>query len=374
MNKCDTCLQTISSSCVKYTGNPILELGLQCDIPLNDALYIYAEYLIKALNDKKIDLTGLNSACVTLNNNEKNSITLLFNKLFSLYCELSNTGVQLASLPLDKVLFTISKLDDYVNGDFWGDMTPMPYDTPIQTKNTAYLFQYILQQIQATYTTQNTFNNLLNDFEDLVANFNTLSDTVDNLNFNVTADWCTGTGTKTLADAIIYIYNTIKVINTSISGNSCTSTFSLSATGYTGITSIKAALEQLIAQTSTNTNYCVGFNVTTDLAIPGPGSDFGTGTFTIIGVSNPATISLIATDSELSATPVIIDLTTAASSSFCQVVTPLTCTGTGSIAGTYNYTVQLNIKSKQASLQFNSGVACKKIMNLNNSGGSGSIS
>jgi len=374
MSKCDTCLQTISSNCIKYTGNPMLELGLQCDIPLNDAFYIFGQYLIQALNDRKIDLSGIDSACVELTNNEKTSITLLFNKLFQLYCDVTTTGVQIASLPIDRVLFVVSKLDEYVNGDFWGSMTPMSYSTLTETKNVAQLFQYILTQIDATYATKTSVTNLQTSVTTLQASLTSLTTTVNNLDFTVTADWCSGTGSKTLANAIIYMYTNIKALNSSISGSSCTSSFSLSKTGYTGFSSVKAAMEYLIDQASANTSNCVGFNVTTDMGIPGAGIDFGTGTFTIKGVSNPATISLIAVDTELSAAPVMIDLKSTTSSTFCTVTSALSVVSPGTISGTYDYTVSINLKSKQATLYFMSGVGCKKTMTFSNTSGSGSIS
>jgi hypothetical protein len=110
-NRCTT---IGSTTCMKYTGDPIPSLGIYCDDDLNAVLDVLFAKVIEIASSKGLDLSGIDPKCTSITTADKNSLVTVLNKMIAKLCELELVASG------DQTISTVKVLLNSIDPSFWG--------------------------------------------------------------------------------------------------------------------------------------------------------------------------------------------------------------------------------------------------------------
>lgn len=114
-NRCTT---IGSTTCMKYTGDPIPSLGIYCDDDLNAVLDVLFAKVIEIASSKGLDLSTIDAKCTTITTADKSSLVTVLNKMIAKLCELELVASG------DQTISTVKVLLNSIDPSFWSCLDP----------------------------------------------------------------------------------------------------------------------------------------------------------------------------------------------------------------------------------------------------------
>jgi hypothetical protein len=156
-NRCTT---IGSTTCMKYTGDPIPSLGIYCDDDLNAVLDVLFAKVIEIASSKGLDLSTIDAKCTTITTADKSNLVTVLNKIIAKLCELELVASG------DQTISTVKVLLNNIDPSFWSCIDAYTVNNPC---------------VDDVITLQQLLGHIISEF---CNKFTDLETTTDSLNTN----------------------------------------------------------------------------------------------------------------------------------------------------------------------------------------------
>lgn len=212
------CTTIGSTTCMKYTGDPIPTLGIYCDDDLNAVLDVLFAKVIEIASSKGLDLSNIDPKCTTITTADKSNLVTVLNKMIAKLCELELVATG------DQTISTVKVLLNNIDPSFWSCINAYTVSDPCTDD---------------VITLQQLLGHVINEFCD---KFSAIETTTDSLNTNSITT--TSSHWQSLLQRMTTAEEEIDALQASVA--TINSTYDAGTIQSTDPTTVSGAIEMLI--------------------------------------------------------------------------------------------------------------------------------